>query len=78
VALALYVRMAPQAIGATIVGIFYLHLFAANNLVGWVGTRMETMSAANFWMLHAIVVGGSAVLLLALRVPIKRAMASIV
>ncbi|MCO8017944.1 peptide MFS transporter [Brevundimonas diminuta] len=72
VALALYVRMAPQAIGATIVGIFYLHLFVANNLVGWVGTRMETMSADRFWLLHAFVVGFSAVILFALRGPIKR------
>lgn len=75
VALALYVRMAPQAIGATIVGIFYLHLFVANNLVGWVGTRMETMSADRFWLLHAFVVGFSAVILLALRGPIKRVLA---
>lgn len=72
VALALYVRMAPQAIGATIVGIFYLHLFVANNLVGWVGTRLETMNADRFWLLHAVVVGVSAVILLALRGPVKR------
>lgn len=75
VALALYVRMAPQAIGATIIGIFYLHLFAANNLVGWVGTRLDTMSPDRFWLAHAIVVGVSAVILLALRGPVKRAMA---
>lgn len=74
VALALYVRMAPQAIGATIVGIFYLHLFVANNLVGWVGTRLETMSADRFWLLHAFVAGFSAVILFALRGPIKRAL----
>ncbi|MFK0300530.1 peptide MFS transporter [Brevundimonas sp. NPDC090276] len=75
VALALYVRMAPQAVGATIVGIFYLHLFVANNLVGWVGTRLETMNADRFWLLHAVVVGVSAVILLALRGPVKRALA---
>lgn len=74
VALALYVRMAPQAVGATIVGIFYLHLFVANNLVGWVGTRLETMSADRFWLLHAFVVGVSALILLALRGPVKRAL----
>jgi len=74
VALALYVRMAPQAIGATIVGIFYLHLFVANNLVGWVGTRLETMSADRFWLLHAFAAGFSAVILFALRGPIKRAL----
>ncbi|MNQ33514.1 Di-/tripeptide transporter [compost metagenome] len=75
VALALYVRMAPQAIGATIVGIFYLHLFVANNLVGWAGTRLETMSADRFWLAHAVVVGISALILFALRGPVKRALA---
>ena len=77
VALALYVRMAPKAIGATIVGIFYLHLFVANNLVGWAGTRLETMSADRFWLAHAIVAGVSALILFALQWPIKRAMAGI-
>lgn len=77
VALALYVRMAPQAIGATIVGIFYLHLFAANNLVGWAGTRMETMSAAHFWIWHAVAVGISGALLMILRIPIKASMSKI-
>src|SRR4029453_824209 len=36
VSLALYARVAPAALSATIIGIFYLHLFAANNLVGWI------------------------------------------
>ena len=77
VALALYVRMAPKAIGATIVGIFYLHLFVANNLVGWAGTRLESMSADRFWLAHAVVAGVSALILFALQWPIKRAMAGI-
>ncbi|MGH7025805.1 MFS transporter [Brevundimonas sp.] len=75
VALVLYVRMAPQAVGATIVGIFYLHLFVANNLVGWAGTRLETMTADRFWLAHAVVVGISAVILFALRGPVKRVLA---
>lgn len=76
VALALYVRMAPKAIGATIVGIFYLHLFVANNLVGWAGTRFETMTPDRFWLIHAIIVGISALILFALRGPVKRALAA--
>ena len=75
VALALYVRMAPKAIGATIIGIFYLHLFAANNLVGWAGTRFETMAADRFWMAHAVIAGVSALMLFGLQQPIKRALA---
>src|SRR5206468_880431 len=41
VSLALYARVAPAALSATIIGIFYLHLFAANNLVGWIGGLLE-------------------------------------
>lgn len=78
VALALYVRMAPKAVGATIIGIFYLHLFVANNLVGYAGTHFETMAADRFWMAHALVVGVSALILFALQRPIKRALAAAV
>jgi POT family proton-dependent oligopeptide transporter len=53
VSLALYARVAPAALSATIIGIFYLHLFAANNLVGWIGGLLEKMPATQFWLLHA-------------------------
>src|SRR5438046_4129291 len=53
VSLALYARAAPAALSATIIGIFYLHLFAANNLVGWIGGLLEKMSATQLWLVHA-------------------------
>src|SRR5207248_6737635 len=53
VSLALYARVAPAALSATIIGIFYLHLFAANNLVGWIGGFLEKIPATQFWLLHA-------------------------
>lgn len=67
VALALYARAAPATLSATVIGIFYLHLFAANNLVGWVGGWLERMPAPSFWLLHAGIAGASAVLLLLFR-----------
>ena len=57
VSLALYARAAPAAISATIIGVFYLHLFAANNLVGWIGGFLEKMPATHFWLLHATLCG---------------------
>ncbi len=57
VSLALYARVAPAALSATIIGIFYLHLFAANNLVGWIGGFLEKMPATRFWLLHAALCG---------------------
>jgi proton-dependent oligopeptide transporter, POT family len=66
VSLALYARVAPAALSATIIGIYYLAFFAANNLVGWIGGFLETMPAPRFWLLHAAFAGvGGIVFLLA-------------
>jgi len=53
VSLALYARVAPAALSATIIGIYYLAFFAANNLVGWIGGSLKKMPATQFWLLHA-------------------------
>jgi proton-dependent oligopeptide transporter, POT family len=57
VSLALYARVAPAAVSATIIGIYYLAFFAANNLVGWIGGLLEKMPATQFWLLHAALAG---------------------
>ena len=64
VSLALYARVAPAALSATIIGIFYLHLFAANNLVGWIGGLLEKMPATQFWLLHAGLCGAAGIIFL--------------
>jgi POT family proton-dependent oligopeptide transporter len=64
VSLALYARVAPPALSATIIGIFYLHLFAANNLVGWIGGLLEKMPATHFWLLHAALCGTAGIVFL--------------
>ncbi len=64
VSLALYARVAPAALSATIIGIFYLHLFAANNLVGWIGGLLEKMPATQFWLLHAGLSGTAGIIFL--------------
>ena len=53
VSLALYARVAPAALSATIIGVYYLAFFAANNLVGWIGGFLEKVAATQFWLLHA-------------------------
>jgi POT family proton-dependent oligopeptide transporter len=57
VSLALYARVAPAALSATIIGIYYLAFFAGNNLVGWIGGFLEKMPATQFWLLHAALAG---------------------
>jgi len=68
VGLAMYARAAPKSVSGTIMGVYYLHLFACNSLVGWLGGLLEKMSGTQFWLLHAALVGGAcAVMLVAAR-----------
>jgi POT family proton-dependent oligopeptide transporter len=64
VGLALYARASPKAIAGTMIGVYYLHLFMGNNLVGWLGGLLERMPGTQFWLLHALLVGGAAVFML--------------
>ena len=61
VGLALYARAAPRAIAGSVVGLYYLHLFAGNLFVGWLGGLLEKMPAVQFWLIHAALVGGAGV-----------------
>ena len=64
VSLALYARVAPAALSATIIGIYYLAFFAANNLVGWIGGFLEKMPATQFWLLHSALCGLAGIIFL--------------
>ena len=52
VSLALFTRLAPRQINATIIGIYYLAFFAANQIVGIVGGWYSTMDTVQFWLFH--------------------------
>jgi POT family proton-dependent oligopeptide transporter len=64
VGLALYARASPRVIAGTMIGVYYLHLFLGNNLVGWLGGLLERMPGTEFWLLHAGLVAAAAVLML--------------
>jgi len=53
VSLALFAKLAPKALNATVIGLYYLAFFAANALVGWVGSWFEQMPTPSFWLMHA-------------------------
>ncbi len=57
VSLALFSRLAPKAINATVLGIYYLAFFAANKIVGTVGGWYSTMPTTQFWALHIAAAG---------------------
>ena len=52
VSLALFTKVAPKAVTATVVGIYYLAFFAANKIVGVVGGWYSSMDTVQFWLLH--------------------------
>lgn len=68
VGLALYARAAPRAVAGAVVGLYYLHLFAGNFFVGWLGGLLEKMPAVQFWLIHAALVGGAGVVFLVVKV----------
>ena len=52
-------KVAPKAINATVIGLYYLAFFTSNALVGWIGGFYETMPTTTFWLLHAGLAGGA-------------------
>ena len=52
VSLALFTRLAPRQINATVIGIYYLAFFLANRIVGEVGGWYSTWDTTQFWLFH--------------------------
>jgi POT family proton-dependent oligopeptide transporter len=52
VSLALFTRLAPRQINATVIGIYYLAFFLANQIVGQVGGWYSTWDTVSFWLFH--------------------------
>ena len=64
VSLALYARVAPASLSGTIIGVYYVAFFAANFLVGVIGSFLEKMPASSFWLLHAAMAGFAGIIFL--------------
>jgi POT family proton-dependent oligopeptide transporter len=67
VGLALFSRAAPKSLAGLVIGVYYLHLFVGNMIVGWLGTLLEKMPAPAFWGMHAAIIAGAAVIMLIIR-----------
>jgi POT family proton-dependent oligopeptide transporter len=52
ISLALFSKVAPKAINATVIGLYYLAFSLANKVVGWVGGLYESLPTTSFWLLH--------------------------
>jgi POT family proton-dependent oligopeptide transporter len=70
--LALVSRCAPAKVNSTMMGICFLVLFVANNLIGWIGTYYEAMTPLAFWAMHAAIAAAGGILILLLGPVLKR------
>jgi proton-dependent oligopeptide transporter, POT family len=57
VSLALFTRLAPRQIVGTVIGIYYLAFFLANQIVGRVGGWYSTWDTVSFWLFHVATAG---------------------
>ena len=72
--LSLVSRAAPARVNATMMGIAFLSLFVANNIIGWIGGFYERMSPASFWLLHAAIACPGGLLILIFGRRLRRAL----
>jgi POT family proton-dependent oligopeptide transporter len=72
--LALVSRAAPASANATMMGVAFLTLFVANNLIGWVGRFYEQMSPTSFWIMHAAIAATGGVLVMVFDRQLTRAL----
>jgi POT family proton-dependent oligopeptide transporter len=53
ISLALFSKIAPKQITATVIGLYYLAFFIANAIVGYVGSLYSSLPTTTFWLIHA-------------------------
>ena len=52
ISLALFSKIAPKQITATVIGLYYLAFFIAHAVVGYVGGLYSTLPTTTFWLIH--------------------------
>jgi len=52
ISLALFTKIAPKQITATVIGLYYLAFFASNKIVGSIGQLYSTLPTPTFWLIH--------------------------
>ena len=72
--LALISRTAPRAVMSTLMGGAFLSPFIGHSVMGWIGSFYDRMSPAAFWMMDAGIALAGAILLVAVRGPVARAL----
>jgi POT family proton-dependent oligopeptide transporter len=52
ISLALFSKIAPRQITATVIGLYYLAFFIANAVVGYIGGLYSSLPTTTFWLIH--------------------------
>ena len=52
ISLALFSKIAPRQINATVIGLYYLAFFIANYTVGQIGQLYSSLPTPTFWLIH--------------------------
>lgn len=52
ISLALFSKIAPRQINATVIGLYYLAFFLANYTVGQIGQLYSSLPTTTFWLVH--------------------------
>jgi POT family proton-dependent oligopeptide transporter len=52
ISLALFSKISPRQITATVIGLYYLAFFVANAIVGYVGGLYSSLPTTTFWLIH--------------------------
>lgn len=75
IALGLYATRSPEGVRGTMLGVNLLSTFFGSTISGRLGGLYETLTASQFWLLHAAIVGTGGVAILALRPVLRRLLA---
>lgn len=72
IAVGLYARAAPKSLNAMMIGVNSLAVFVGATISGRIGALYELWTPGRFWLLHAGIIAGGALLLLLLRPAVRR------
>ncbi|WP_310498179.1 peptide MFS transporter [Sandarakinorhabdus sp.] len=76
IAVGLYTRAAPPSLNAMMIGVNSMAVFVGSTISGRIGGLYEVWTPGRFWLLHAGIIAGGALLLLALRPAVRRMLAA--
>jgi POT family proton-dependent oligopeptide transporter len=52
ISLALFSKISPKQVTATVIGLYYLSFFIANAVVGYIGGLYSSLPTTTFWLIH--------------------------